>query len=192
MLAAARHADRTGPDTSSEARYAHTLLPTTFNPDKFPVVAVRRARAAGLNGRLLSDFIWGGYVLYAWPEQKVFIDGQTDFYGDSLMQAYIQLALLAPGWRATLAHWNIDLALLSTSSPLADAIGHEPGWQPVYCDSTAVLFRRTGSTVSAVAPLASLSCAGLSIVSLPAIAGSDAEQPATLAATHLHATPRGT
>ena len=37
------------------------------------------ARAEKLQGRIFHDFIWGGYLLYAWPEQKVFIDGGTDF-----------------------------------------------------------------------------------------------------------------
>ena len=57
------------------------LLEDRFDERVFPVEAVRRARAAGLTGRMYNELAWGGYILHAWPEQRVFIDGQTDFYG---------------------------------------------------------------------------------------------------------------
>ncbi len=118
------------------------LFPTTFNPAVFPVRAVAAARAARVSGRMFEEFTWGGYVLYAWPEQPVFIDGQTDFYGDSITWDYARIRSVDPGWRQELEKWRIDLALIATVSPLADALAHESGWRPIYCDSTATLFQR--------------------------------------------------
>ncbi len=134
-----------------------TLFPTTFNPAVFPVRAVAAAREARLGGRMFHEFTWGGYILYAWPEQRVFIDGQTDFYGDSITREYSAILGVEPGWRRKLDAWRIDLALIQTVSPLADALAHEAGWHPVYCDSTAVLFQRDDSRGPTLEPLTSLS-----------------------------------
>ncbi len=134
-----------------------TLFPTTFNPAVFPVRAVAAAREARLGGRMFHEFTWGGYILYAWPEQRVFIDGQTDFYGDSITRQYSAILGVEPGWRRKLDAWRIDLALIQTVSPLADALAHEAGWRPVYCDSTAVLFQRDDSRGPTLEPLTSLS-----------------------------------
>jgi hypothetical protein len=117
------------------------LIPAYWRPDIFPVEATAKARAAGLQGRIYNDFIWGGYLLQHWPEQKVFIDGQTDFYGDDLMRQYGEIASLQPGWRDHLRRWDVDLALIPTRSTLAHQLVREPGWSLWHCDSTAALLR---------------------------------------------------
>jgi len=164
---------------------SHGLFPTTFNPSAFPVRAVEAARAAGVSGRVFNEFTWGGYMLYAWPEQRVFIDGQTDFYGDSITREFADIRGVQPGWRAKLAAWRIDLVLIETDSPLSEALAHERGWTPIHCDSTAVLFRHDESAAPALGPQAAMSasCTGLTIPPLPATsqrAGGDSadESPA--------------
>lgn len=117
------------------------LLPTGFDASRFPVEAVQRARAAGLQGRIFNEFGWGGYLLYAWPEQRVFMDGQTDFYGEDLARAYVQVTELRPGWRDVLQAWDVSLAVLPTGSPLAHELAREPGWQVWYRDDTAAILR---------------------------------------------------
>ncbi|HXF94997.1 MAG TPA: hypothetical protein VNI61_02725, partial [Gemmatimonadales bacterium] len=108
----------------------------------FPAEAVARARAAGLEGRIFHEFAWGGYLLHAWPEQPVFIDGQTDLYGEELARQYLQVATLAPGWRAVLDEWRIALVLVPTRSRLAAELARDGAWSVWHCDETAVLFRR--------------------------------------------------
>ncbi|HEX5632131.1 MAG TPA: hypothetical protein VFX50_02850, partial [Gemmatimonadales bacterium] len=119
------------------------LVEGAFSPSRFPVRAVERARAAGLTGTLLHEFTWGGYVLHAWPEQKVFIDGGTDFYGVPLMKEYVQLWNLEPGWRERIVDRGFTLALLPARSSLAEELRRQPGWSTWFSDSTAVLLRRT-------------------------------------------------
>ena len=113
-----------------------------FDPKLFPVAAVKEARAAHLTGRIYSEFIWGGYLLYAWPEQKVFIDGGTDHYGEDLVKEHIRLATLLPGWRDVLRQWDVSLALLSVDAPLAHELAREPGWRVRWCDETAAILER--------------------------------------------------
>jgi len=118
------------------------LLPTGFSPEHFPVAAVAHARAAGLTGRIFNEFTWGGYLLYAWPEERVFIDGQTDFYGAALTREYNDVYGLGPGWRDDLAKREISLVLVPTDSLLARELAREAGWSIWYRDSTATLLRR--------------------------------------------------
>lgn len=43
---------------------------------KFPEGGVRYLKSAGYSGNLLSDYGWGGYLIWKLPEEKVFIDGR--------------------------------------------------------------------------------------------------------------------
>lgn len=118
------------------------LLPDDLDPRVFPVEAVERARAAGLKGRIFNDFIWGGYLLFAWPEQKVFIDGATDFYGEELTRTYVRISTLEPGWREALDRWRIGIVLLPREDQLAAELRRSPGWKLWHEDATAVVYVR--------------------------------------------------
>jgi hypothetical protein len=104
---------------------AVSILPASFDPEVFPVAAVEKARAAGLQGRIFNQFIWGGYLLYAWPEQKVFIDGGTDYYGADAVRTYLDIATLQPQWRARLVDCGISVVLMPTASPMAHQLEHD-------------------------------------------------------------------
>jgi hypothetical protein len=119
------------------------LIAEDFDSSIFPVTAVHQARNARLQGRLFTEFAWGGYVVYAWPEQKVFIDGGTDFYGPELFQEYATIKRLVPGWREHLAKWKISVLLLKRESSLAHEVARDNTWQIWYCDSLAVLMKRS-------------------------------------------------
>lgn len=42
----------------------------------------------------------GGYLLYRmWPGRRVFIDGQTDFYGSELVNEYLTALRVQDGWQ---------------------------------------------------------------------------------------------
>jgi hypothetical protein len=114
-----------------------------FDPEVFPVAAVERARAAGLTGNLYNEFTWGGYVLYAWPDGKIYIDGMTDFFGGEITREYLSVFYLQEGWERTLRRRDIELVLLKPDAPLLHALGREPGWTRWYGDSVAVLLRRS-------------------------------------------------
>ncbi len=118
------------------------LIPGFWNPQVFPVVAVEKGREAGLTGRIFNDFIWGGYLLKEWPEQKVFLDGQTDFYGEDLARQHMRIMALHPGWRDLLAKWDIEIVLVPSTSSLAHELVRDGAWHIFHCDSTAVLLQR--------------------------------------------------
>lgn len=119
------------------------IMARGLDPATFPVAAVARARDAKLKGRLFSEFGWGGYLIYAWPEQRIFIDGGTDFFGEDLFREYSRIKLLRPGWRDLLSKWDISLVLIRQPSSLAHELAREGQWISWYCDSLAVLYRRS-------------------------------------------------
>jgi hypothetical protein len=116
-----------------------------FAPDVFPVTAVGHLQEIGFvpPGPVYNEFIWGGYLLYAWPEVPVFIDGQTDFYGEELTREYRDIRFLQPGWRESLAKRGVRWVLVPPDSPLASALDLLDEWERSYSDETAAVYVAT-------------------------------------------------
>ncbi|MGH7552208.1 MAG: hypothetical protein ACREMQ_04185, partial [Longimicrobiales bacterium] len=115
-----------------------------FDPKVMPVEAVAYAKEAGIDGRMYHELTWGGYILYAWPEQKIFIDGLTDFFGEELVKDYLKILVVDPEWDKELDEYDISVAMIPARGALAYALQRE-GWQKLYGDSTAVILRRAPS-----------------------------------------------
>ena len=128
-----------------------------FDPRAFPVALVERARAEGLEGRYFHEFTWGGYLLYAWPGQPIFIDGGTDFFGGDHLRTFLRIRSMSPGWRDSLRAYDIDHALLAVGTPLAHELAREPDWGLTGCDGTAVLLSR-GAVHTGAEPDSLASC----------------------------------
>lgn len=114
-----------------------------FSPRVFPVAAVDYLSVHPPEGPVFNNFIWGGYLLYRlWPARQVFIDGQTDFYGEALTREYAQVMALEPGWQAALARYGVRWIIVPPDCPLARELetGALPGWQRAWADDTAVVF----------------------------------------------------
>jgi hypothetical protein len=136
------------------------LVPNQFDPARFPVEAVNRARAANLSGPIFNEFIWGGYLLHAWPEQRVFIDGGTDHYGDALFSEYIRAWNLDPGWRDVLSKHSVRWVLVDPRARLAHELVREGNWGIWFCDSVAVLLEHGGDAGGAAQADSLTRCAG--------------------------------
>lgn len=103
---------------------------------------------------MFSEFAWGGYLIYAWPEQRIFIDGGTDFFGEDLFRDYSRIKRISPGWRGRLDHWRIGAMLIRPNTALAHELSRDGRWNPWYCDSVAVLFRRAPNPAPGFGPAA--------------------------------------
>ena len=119
------------------------VLPNEFSPAVFPVAAVAFARAEGLTGTpIFHEYTWGGYLLYAWPGQRIYIDGMANLFGSDLMKEYRALYDASAGWRQTLEARGVDALLLPPESPLARVVRGADGWTPAHETEAAVLFTR--------------------------------------------------
>jgi hypothetical protein len=123
------------------------IVPPDFSPDVFPAAAVLHAREARLEGRLLSEWTWGGYVLMHWPGQLLFVDSMADFFGDALVREYVDLHHARRGWEERLISRDFSLALFPPGVPLVDELRRAPAWYVAYEDETAVLLVRVEDEV---------------------------------------------
>lgn len=114
----------------------------TYDPSIFPVKAVDWLIDNPQEGRIFNQFTWGGYLLYReWPEQLVFIDGQTDFYGETLTREYERVISTSEGWENVLRKHDVALVIIPSDSILADKLAQQ-GWQELYRDATAVILEK--------------------------------------------------
>jgi hypothetical protein len=108
-----------------------------------PAGAVDYPRAHALPGNLFNAYQWGGYLIYQlYPQQQVFIDGRADVYGDALVERYVQVVTLQPGWRQVLDEHDVRIVLVEKDGPLAVVLSDDPGWHETYAGDVERLFVR--------------------------------------------------
>lgn len=113
---------------------------------RFPVGAVNYLRNHGIRGPLYNTYGAGGYLIWALPQQKVFIDGRGDLYElGGAFNDYLQVASLKPAAFHVLDAYRIQTCLLQRLEPLATVLTQNAGWRQVYTDSTSVIFVRRNS-----------------------------------------------
>jgi hypothetical protein len=114
-----------------------------FSEARFPVKAVDWLSGHPQQGKMFNNFIWGGYLLYRlWPEQSVFIDGQTDFYGEQLAREYTRVASLREGWESVLEKYDVAWVIVQSDKTLVQALQKELKWRLVYRDETAAILHK--------------------------------------------------
>jgi hypothetical protein len=115
-----------------------------FLPEKFPVRAVDFLESHPVKGNMFNEFTWGGYLLYRlWPEQKVFIDGQTDFYGEKLTRDYDAIYNSQPGYEQLMQRYKVDWVIIQRTSQLALELEKKPNdWTKDYSDELSVIYTR--------------------------------------------------
>jgi hypothetical protein len=108
-----------------------------------PVKAVAFIRHSGLSGRMLNQYVYGGYLIWAAPEHKVFMDGRSDVYEwTGVLADYSKWERLEadPTW--LLNKYKIDFCLLGRDAPMSRVLPLLPGWKKVYMDDSSVIFAR--------------------------------------------------
>jgi len=112
-----------------------------FSEEVFPVQASGWLEENPPDGNGFNYFPWGGYLLYRfWPERSVFIDGQTDFYGEELTREYEEVITLADGWQEVLQDYHIKWVIMPAGSVLGSALDDSDIWEEGYSDRTAEIW----------------------------------------------------
>jgi hypothetical protein len=112
-----------------------------IDPKLFPVNAVQWLQKNPQSGQMFNDFIWGGYIEWRlWPEQKDFIDSQSDLTGEAT-RLYLTVANLGNGWQTVLQQYDVRWAILPINSALSRELIKD-GWRILYKDSTAIILRQ--------------------------------------------------
>jgi hypothetical protein len=114
-----------------------------FNPAVFPVQAADWIDTHQPSGKMFNEFNWGGYLLYRnWPNDKVFIDSQSDFYGEEFTREYDQILNAEKDWQNPLHKYDISWVIIPASSPLAIEISQNDEWTVLYSDHIALIGER--------------------------------------------------
>ena len=114
-----------------------------YDPSLFPVQAADWLQHHPIEGSMFNELNWGGYLLYRlWPGQRVFIDSQSDFYGEEFTRQY-EAAILARGaWKAHLGAHDVAWAIIPASSALSVALAADHAYLRVYQDPTTSIYAR--------------------------------------------------
>jgi hypothetical protein len=118
--------------------------PTEMPAKNWPVAAVEfiRQHPGQFEGNMFNHYVWGGYLAHALPEHRVFVDGRTDFYGESLIRQYNDTSLLHTNWLQALQQYHVDWTLLPTDNRVNLALALLPEWHCVYSNDVATIFRK--------------------------------------------------
>ena len=107
-----------------------------------PVAAVDYIHRARLAGPMLNEYVFGDYLIWALPEEKVFIDGRGDIYDwTGVFPAYGRWATLQEDPRLLLDRYHIQFCLLAKDAPMTHVLPYL-GWRKTYSDDIAAIFER--------------------------------------------------
>jgi hypothetical protein len=111
--------------------------------EAFPVDAVDFIEEQGITGNMYNLYHWGGYLIWRlYPDQKVFIDGRADVYGEVLIDQYLQVYQLREGWEEPLDAYGVKLVIIDKGSSLSTVLNATPEWEQRYADEKAAIFVR--------------------------------------------------
>jgi hypothetical protein len=127
----------------SVASSSSETLGVAFDSRRQPTAAVVALRESGVQGNLFNELHWGGYLLHElWPSHKVFIDGQTDFYGEDLTRTFLEVRDARPGWQSVLDQRDVRVVILPPDAPLVRELTRSASWRRLYEDATATVVVR--------------------------------------------------
>ena len=117
--------------------------PKDFPAIVFPVKMIHEHSAQIFNKRLLTTDQWGDYLIYLNPQQKVYVDGRSDFYGAEIGNQYLRLTGGQWDWEQIMQKNGFTGVLLPSELPICQLLKRDPGWR-VEQDSgkTILLVRR--------------------------------------------------
>jgi hypothetical protein len=109
-----------------------------------PVKAVEYLRA-NPGGKLFNEMGYGSYLIWALPEQKVFIDPRVELYPFEQWQDYIRISRGAR-YNELLAKYGADRILLNSEiqKELEIQLHNDPLWMLEYEDDRAQIWTRSG------------------------------------------------
>lgn len=124
--------------------------PADFPEQLFPTVMAREHANLLARSRLLTTDQWADYLIYRNPEQKVFVDGRSDFYGPAVGKPYVQMMNGHWRWREWMEKYDFDAALVPVSNAIAALLKAEPDWQTLADDGKQILLVRDEKHVQSV------------------------------------------
>ncbi|HEX5432176.1 MAG TPA: hypothetical protein VFW83_09430, partial [Bryobacteraceae bacterium] len=117
--------------------------PTDFPSADYPVALVNRYYQKIGESRVFATDAWGDYLTYRYPAPHgIFIDGRTDFFGETFTKQYLDTMNGLPEWKRTFQRYRVDMALIPPDIALAGRLRAQPDWRLLDQTKVAALFVR--------------------------------------------------
>jgi hypothetical protein len=115
----------------------------TFTTRAFPVEAVNYLVTHPPQGNMFNEYTWGGYLEFRlFPAQRVFIDGDNDFFGEALVREYLDTVNARGDWENILEKYRVAWVIVPPERPLAKELARSELWSEVFRDENAVVWER--------------------------------------------------
>jgi hypothetical protein len=120
-------------------------LTTELPAQRFPIAAVEflRRDPNAVHGEMFNEYTWGGYLIWALPERKVFIHPNLDVYGEDLVKQFLVANDAKTGWEDVLKKYHVGWTILPPDHPLNHLLARRADWKLVYSDAVASIYGRT-------------------------------------------------
>ena len=107
-----------------------------------PQAALDYVQEAGIKGRVLNYYGYGGYLIRAGI--PTFIDGRGELFGGPFIKLYAEAVSLRGDepFETLLDRYKIDWTFLAKNQPANQLLAHLPGWRRAYSDDEATIFVR--------------------------------------------------
>lgn len=107
-----------------------------------PIKAVEYLKQNSVAGNTLTvPNVWGAYVLWAAPNNPVYIDGR-DVYPDTFVKEYVDIYQGRLDWRRPFADHNVQIVVIEPDRVLARELSESTEWQKIYQDDMSLVFTR--------------------------------------------------
>jgi hypothetical protein len=107
-----------------------------------PEKAVAYLRTAQLDGRILNDLSWGGYIEWNDPGLPVFIDSRSELFDPwGVLQEYIDATSIKRPLEV-IDKYQIRYVLFPKEEPIVYLLTRTPGWSIKYQDKSTILLER--------------------------------------------------
>ncbi|MBI5641881.1 MAG: hypothetical protein HY954_00235 [Deltaproteobacteria bacterium] len=107
---------------------------------QYPEGTVAFMKKEGIKGNIYNEYIFGGYLIYEYPEAKVYIDGRTPTVYSPYFFWQSRLVNNPARWDRLVAELSIDMALIKLDSPFCKNLHLSPEWKAVSFDDISILF----------------------------------------------------
>ena len=114
--------------------------PSDFPSELFPINMIHAHEQEILHARVLTTDQWADYLIYLHPEQRVFVDGRSDFYGSELGDPFLQVMGGLPGWEKVIEKYRFNLVLIPVDTAASQLLKQRPEWRVEADDGKHILF----------------------------------------------------
>jgi hypothetical protein len=111
--------------------------------ETLPAAAVEFIKENKITGRMFNHYNYGGFLVYEfYPDQKVFIDGRADMYGDDFIWEYMNINNGGANWKELFDKHAIDYAIVDEQAPISQLLQLSGEFTLVHEDNGHILLLR--------------------------------------------------